>query len=290
MLLSAKMGKAYVVTCAMVSAMVIVVILGFLIANSWQAFLRVGWGLLDAVWNPPKGQFGIVSMVYGSFAVTVIALSIALPLGLATAVFTSEMLSVSMRVYVKSFLELLAGIPSIVYGLMGVAFLSVFVQGAFDLQSGRTLLTGGILLALMVLPTVITLCDDAMHHIPMSYREAARGLGLYPYEVIKDVVLPAAKMDILGAVLLALGRVLGETMAVMLVIGSIDKIPTPFWNVLTPGQTMTSKLGREMAEAAFGSLHFEVMIGMALILLVFVLFFTVVSLTYFYNPERRLYE
>ncbi|MBT3603691.1 MAG: phosphate ABC transporter permease subunit PstC [Candidatus Latescibacteria bacterium] len=290
MFLSAKIGKGYVVTCAMISAMLIVVILCFLAANSWQAFSQVGLGLFGWTWNPPKGQFGMLPMIYGSLAVTVIALGIAFPLGIATAVFTSEMLSATVRVYAKSFLELLAGIPSIVYGLMGVAFLSVFVQDVFVLLSGRTILTGGILLSIMILPTVITLCDDAMHHIPMSYREAARGLGLYKYEVVKDVVLPAAKMDILGALLLALGRVLGETMAVMLVIGSLDKIPTPFWNVLAPGQTITSKLGREMAEAAFGSLHFEAMIAMALILLFFVLTLTVVSLTYFYNPEGRLYE
>lgn len=290
MLLSAKIGKGYVVTCAMMSAMLIVVILVFLAANSWQAFSQIGFGLFDWSWNPPKGQFGILPMVYGSLSVTVIALGIAFPLGIATAIFTSEMLSPTVRVYVKSFLELLAGIPSIVYGLIGVAFLSVFVQDVFALQSGRTILTGGILLSIMVLPTVITLCDDAMHHIPTPYREAAHGLGLYKYEVVKDVVLPAAKMDILGAFLLALGRVLGETMAVMLVIGSLDKVPTPFWNVLTPGQTMTSKLGREMAEAAFGSLHFEAMIAMALILLFFVLMLTVVSLTYFSNLEGRLYE
>lgn len=290
MLLSAKIGKAYVFACAMMSALVIVVILAFLMAYSEQAFWHVGWDLLGLVWNPPKGQFGILPMVYGSLAVAVIALGLALPLGVATAVFTSEILSAKMRIYVKSVLELLAGIPSVVYGLLGVAFLSVFVQSVFDLQSGRTVLTGGLLLAIMVLPTVITLCDDAMHHIPMSYREAARGLGLYPYEIVKDVVLPAAKMNVLGAVLLALGRVLGETMAVMLVIGSMDKVPTPFWHVWVPGQTLTSKLGREMAEAAFGSLHFEAMIAMGFILLVFVLVLTTISLTYFYNPEGRLYE
>lgn len=290
MLGSAKIGKAYVVSCALISAWVIVVILFFLMANSWQAFASVGWGLLGDVWNPPKGQFGILSMIYGSLAVMFIALGIALPLGITTAVFTSEMLPTSRRIYVKSFLELLAGIPSVVYGLLGVAFLSVFVQEVFVLQTGRTLLTGGLLLAVMVLPTVITLCDDALHHIPQSYREAARGLGLYEYEVVMGVVLPAAKMDILGAILLALGRVLGETMAVMLVIGSIDHIPTPFWNVLSSGQTITSKLGREMGEAAFGSLHFEVMIGLALILLFFVLTVTIVSLAYFYNPKGRLYE
>ncbi|RMF65716.1 MAG: phosphate ABC transporter permease subunit PstC, partial [Calditrichaeota bacterium] len=228
--------------------------------------------------------------LYGSLMVTFIALAIALPLGLLTAVFTSELLPGRFRIYVKSLLELLSGIPSIIYGLIGVAFFSVWVEKLFDLQSGRTILTGGLLLAVMVLPTITTLADDALHNVPRKYREAARGLGLYKYEVVKSAVLPNAKGEIVGAVLLALGRVLGETMAVMLVIGSIDKIPTSGFNVLVPGQTITSKLGREMAETAFGSLHFSALICMGLVLLLFVLLTTILALAFFYNPEQRLYE
>ena len=285
-----KIGKTYVVSCAMISAMAILFIIAFLIVHSYQAFAHSGWQLLTTQWNPPKNQYGILPMIYGSFAVTIIALTIALPLGITTAIFTSEILTATTRIYTKTLLELLAGIPSIIYGLIGVTILSVFFQNLFNLQSGRTIFTAGILLAIMVLPTIITLSDDAMHNIPTHYRDAARGLGLYKYEIVTGVVLPAAKTDILGASLLALGRALGETMAVMLVIGSIDKIPTPIFNLWVPGQTITSKLGREIAESAFGSLHFSAMIGMGLILLFFVLTLTTVSLTYFYNPENRLYE
>jgi len=290
MSVSSRVGKGYVVASTFVSAAFILVILLFLVVNSWEAVRQTGWQLFTLEWNPAREKFGIISMIYGSAAITFIALGIALPLGISTAIFTSEMLPARFRLYVKSLLELLAGIPSIIYGLIGIVFLSVWVERAFDLQSGRTILTGGLLLAVMVLPTIITLSDDALHHVPQKYRDAAKSLGFYNYEVIKNAVLPIAKTDIIGAALLAMGRVLGETMAVMLVIGSIDRIPGSVLNFLVPGQTMTSKLGREIAEAAFGSLHFSAMIFMGLILLVFVLLVTIVALTYFYDPEHRLYE
>lgn len=269
--------------------MILVIIL-FLLMNSWDAIRQTGLQLFTSEWNPAQDKFGILPMICGSVAITAIAIAIALPLGIATAIFTSEVLPAGLRLYVKSLLELLAGIPSIIYGLIGVVFLSVWVEQAFDLQSGRTVFTGGLLLAVMVLPTIVTLSDDALHHVPQKYREAAKSLGFYNYEVIRNAVLPIAKPDIIGAALLGLGRVLGETMAVMLVVGSIDRIPEPFYNVFVPGQTLTSKLGREIAETAFGSLHFSAMIFMGLILLVFVLLVTTISLTYFYNPEDRLYE
>ena len=205
---------------------------------------------------------------------------------LAVVIKASEILPAKARFFVKSLLELLAGIPSIVYGLIGVAFFSIWVQEVFDLQSGRTILTAGVLLAIMVLPTIITLTDDALHNVPNNYREAAKGLGLYKYEVVKDTLLPIAKPDIIGAVLLAFGRALGETMAVMLLIGSIDKIPKPFYNWLSPGQTITSKLGREIAETSFGSVHFSAMIFMGLLLFTIVLVITIVAQRVYKNKER----
>jgi len=283
-------GKSYVALSTFLSAGVIVLIITFLVLHSWDAIMQTGWQLFTLDWNPAKARFGMLPMVYGSAAVTVIALAIALPLGLTTAIFTSEMLPRGLRLYVKSLLELLAGIPSIIYGLIGVVFFSVWVGNLFELQSGRTILTAGVLLAVMVLPTIVTLSDDAMHNVPQKYREAAAGLGLYRYEVIRSAVLPAARGDIIGAALLALGRALGETMAVMLVIGSIDRLPQALTNVLVPGQTITSKLGRELAETAFGSLHFSAMIFMGLMLLIVVLVLTTIALTYFTNPEQRLHE
>jgi phosphate ABC transporter permease protein PstC len=290
MSVSSKFGRVYVVGSTFISATLILVIILFLAINSWEAIRQSGLRLFTLEWNPSKEKFGILPMIYGSAAITIISLGIALPLGISAAICTSEILPSRFRLYVKSLLELLAGIPSIIYGLIGIVFLSIWVERAFDLQSGRTIFTGGLLLAVMVLPTIVTLSDDALHNVPQKYREAAKSLGFYRYEVIKNAVLPIAKTDIIGAALLALGRVLGETMAVMLVIGGIDRIPGSFFNVLVPGQTMTSKLGREIAETAFGSLHFSAMIFIGLILLVFVLLITMIALTFFYNPEHRLYE
>ncbi len=286
---SNKIGRAYIIGSTLFSAAVIVIIFLFLIIYSWPVILEQGFHLFTLEWNASQQKFGVLSLLYGSAIVTLLALAFSLPLGLLTALFTSEVLPPSYRIYIKSLLELLAGIPSIVYGLIGVSFLSLWIQSFFDLESGRTLLSGGLLLGVMILPTLITLSDDALHHVPQKYRENARSLGLNPFEVIKEVVLPMAKTDIIGGILLAVGRVLGETMAVMLVIGSIDKIPSPWFNFLSPGQTITSKLGREISEAAFGSLHFSALIFTSLILFLFVLCITFLSLSWT-KSTGRLYE
>ena len=240
-------------------------------------------------WNPSNFKFGILSLLYGTAAVTFIALIIAVPLGVLSAVFTSEILNPKLRIYMKSILELLAGIPSIIFGLIGIAFLSTLVGNIFNLLSGRTILTAGILLSIMILPTIITLSDDALHNVPNHYRESAGSLGLYKYEMIIYLLFPIAKQDIIGSILLALGRAAGETMAVMLVIGGIDKIPKPFYNILMPAQTVTSKLGRELSESAFGSAHFSALVFAGFVLLLIVLIITIISQKLF-NNEFRLYE
>lgn len=286
---SKNIGKSYVVLSTLISTMIIFLILTLLLINSWDAISFSGIELFTLEWAPYLNKFGILSMLYGTLVVTFTALVLSIPLGIATSIFTAEILPKKYRFIVKSLLELLAGIPSIIYGLIGVAFFSIWVQDIFHLQTGRTLLTAGILLSIMVLPTIITLADDAFTNIPVKYREASKGLGLYDYEVIKGALLPIAKSNIIGAVLLALGRALGETMAVMLVIGSIDKIASPVYNLLTPGQTVTSKLGREIAETAFGSVHFSAIIFMGFVLLLVVICFTLIA-QYFSNKTERLYD
>ncbi len=285
-----RLGKSYVLLSALLGVSVILLIFVFLFGYSLPVLTSPEAELFPLDWNPPKMQFGVLPLIYGSVAVTIIALALALPLGVFTAIFTSEMLSGKTRLYVKSLLELLAGVPSIIYGLIGVVFLSTWIESVFDLQSGLTILTGGLLIAVMILPTIITLTDDALQNVPQKYRKAARGVGLQPYEVIKSAVLPIARPDIFGAALLALGRAVGETMAVMLVIGSIDRIPSPITNVLAPGQTMTSKLGRELAEAAFGSEHFSAMVFIGLLLLLIVMCLTFSAQVLLYKPGSRLYE
>jgi len=227
-------------------------------------------------------------MIFGSLIVMVIAMLIALPLGVLSAIYIAETRSDRLRRILKSALEVLAGIPSIVYGLIGVAYLSLWIAKGFELQTGRVILTAGLLLALMILPTIMTLSEDAISGVSRQHRENAASLGLYKYEIIKDLVLPIAKADIAGAALLALGRALGETMAVMLVIGSLDRLPVPLFNVLSSSQTITSKLGREIAESAFGSTHFSVLVFMSLLLVSFTLILTIAAQSLFNKEPYRV--
>lgn len=287
--LSSRVGKNYVLISTFISTSIVFLILILLMVNSFQAISFNNADLFSTEWSPQSDKYGILSMLYGTAIVTFIALILAIPLGITTSIFTAEILPQKYRFIVKSLLELLAGIPSIIYGLIGVAFFSIWIQDFFQIQTGRTLLTAGILLSIMILPTIITLTDDALRSVPQKYREASKGLGLYDYETVKCTLLPIAKSNIIGAILLALGRALGETMAVMLVIGSIDEIASPFYNWLTPGQTITSKLGREITETAFGSVHFSALIFMGFILLLIVLSFTIIA-QYYSKKTQRLYD
>ena len=256
---------------------IIILILITLLIQSGPALLAENNGLLGTRWNPGEGVYGVIPMLFGSIFVMIIATLIAFPIGLMTAIYISETRSSKLRRFFKSVLELLVGIPSIVYGLIGVAYLNIWVADAFDLQSGRVILTAGVLLGIMILPTFLTLTEDAISAVPLKFRENAKSLGLYRHEVFKRIIFPQAKSGIAGAGLLALGRALGETMAVMLVIGSLDRLPSPLFNPLSSGQTITSKLGREVGESAFGSTHFSALVFMSLILVTITITLTILS-------------
>ena len=283
-----KLANLGIYGSTFVSAALVALILLTLLFQSGPAIFEAGHTLHMTQWNPSEGVFGIVPMIVGSFLVMIIALALAVPTGILAAIYIAETRSNSLKRVARSSLEILAGIPSIVYGLIGVAFLSIWIADIFDLQTGRLILTAGILLAVMILPTILSLTEDAISNVPDQYKENAHALGLYRYEVIKEAILPHAKTDIAGAVLLSLGRALGETMAVMLVIGSIDRLPKPIYNVLSSGQTITSKLGREVGESAFGSTHFSVLVFMSLILVALSLFLTIISQTLFRADKHRV--
>lgn len=269
--------RTYSVLSATASIIIVAIIISTLLIQSWPVLMADNTQLLSVEWRPYQGQFGIIPMVFGSVFVTLIAMALAFPIGLLTAIYISETRSSRIRRAYKSMLELLAGIPSIVYGLIGVAYLNIWIADLFDLQSGRIILTAGILLAVMILPTFMTLTEDSISAVPMKYRENAKSLGLYRHEIFKQIIWPQAKGGIAGAGLLALGRALGETMAVMLVIGSLDKLPSPLFNALSSGQTITSKLGREVGESAFGSVHFSALIFISLILVSITVALTILS-------------
>lgn len=258
--------------------------LGMVVVFAWQSqpvWAHAGWEYLwGDQWFFRSERFGARSMLYGTVAVAGIAMLVAAPLGLGASLCTAEMLPRRARLAVKLVIELLAGIPSVVYGLLGVLFLRTWVfdglswAGAEPL-SGDSLLTAGLLLAVMVLPTVMTLADDALRNVPAAQRRAARSLGMTRAEVILFVSLPQAARGLVAALLLALGRALGETIAVFLVVGRQDnQWPAQLLSLgplIQPGQTLSSKLGGSETNLAYGDpLHWGALVGLGALLLVMV--------------------
>jgi len=259
------------------AAATLVALLALLVIQTFPVWRQEGVAgfVLGEVWFYRGERFGALPMIYGTAVVAGIALLLAAPLGLGAAIFTAEGLSGRLRLAVKGTIELLAGVPSVVYGLLGVLVLREVVFRAiepFDPLSGDTLLTGGVLLAVMILPTVMTFADDALRGVPATQRQAARALGLTRTEVVVRVVVPQALPGLLAAVLLGLGRALGETIAVFLVVGRMDNRLPEGWldaaPVIEAGQTLTSKLGGSETFLAYGDpLHWAAISGLALVLL-----------------------
>ncbi len=261
------MLKLWLTTSALIAALAIVVVLGFLLQASWPLLQTRGLSFVtETEWYPYEDIYGMVPVLVGSFWSVALALLIAVPLALAAAIMSVELLPARLRSWVRFSMELMAGIPSVVYGLLGLWLLLPFLEDQFDLLTGRTLLAAGVLLALMILPTLMVLAEDAISGVASEQRDSALQLGLDWPALLRRVVLPQAWPGIRVAILLALGRAMGETVAVMLVVGSLDRLPEPFYNLLQPAQTLTSRIGREMAEADMGSLHWAALMNGGLVL------------------------
>ncbi len=242
------------------------------LVQSLPVWRQEGIGYITGIkWFYRANLFGALPMIYGTLVVAFIALLLAAPIGISAALFTAEILPPRVRLVLKILVELLAGVPSVVYGLLGILYLRNWVYHLltpFDPLSGDTLLTAGILLAVMILPTVMTLSDDALRGVPAAQRHAARGLGLTRAETALGLTLPQALPGIGAALLLGLGRAFGETIAVFLVVGRQDNQPLAWRSLIEAGQTLTSKLGGSETNIAYGdSLHWAAMVGLGLILL-----------------------
>jgi len=229
--------------------------------------------LFGETWNPTGAtpSYGTVPLWVGTILVTIGAMAIATPLGVACAIFISELATPRIRNIVKPVVELLAGIPSVVYGFFGLVFLTDVIRVRFDIPSGETWLAGSILLAVMALPTIISVAEDAISAVPREYREGSMGLGANHWQTISRVIVPSALSGITAALILGMGRAVGETMAVLMVTGNAAVIPDPIYNVLSPVRTLTGTLGIEMGEVAIGSTHYHALFGVALLLLLITL-------------------
>ncbi|MBI1194855.1 MAG: phosphate ABC transporter permease subunit PstC [Gammaproteobacteria bacterium] len=251
----------------------------YVIGESAPVFKHAGINFfLGHEWYYRDSLFGALPMIYGSLAVSLVALTVAVPIAIPASIWTAELLPVRWRSLAKGVIELLAGIPSVIYGLIAVIYLREWVYDLFSpwfLTSGDSLLTAGLILAVMILPTITTLADDALCSVPEQQRMAARGLGLNSMETILYVSLPQAAPGIFSAVVLGFGRAVGETIAVFLVVGRMDgQLPNStglLHSLLGTGQTLTSKLGGAELFLAYGDkLHWSAMMGLALVLLMLI--------------------
>jgi phosphate transport system permease protein len=223
--------------------------------------------LLSGRWVPVSFQeesFGLLPLITGSLLVTVLAMVLTIPFGVGASVYISELARPLEREILKPFIEILAGIPSVVIGFFGLVVLAPLVKGAFGLPTGFTALTGAALLALMAIPTVISISEDAIRSVPESYKAASLALGASRMQTIWRVTVPAALPGIVAAVMLGTGRVIGETMAVMMVTGNAAVITgSPFKSV----RTMTATIAAEMGEVPFGSDHYRALFCVGIVLL-----------------------
>ena len=223
--------------------------------------------LLGSRWIPvsfQKESFGLLPLITGSLLVTALATILTIPFGIGAAVYISELARPTEREILKPFIEVLASIPSVVIGFFGLVVLVPLIKSSFGLSTGLTALAGAVLLALMAIPTVVSISEDAIRSVPASYKAASLALGASKMQTIWKVTVPAALPGIVAAIMLGIGRVIGETMAVMMVTGNAAVITaSPFNSV----RTMTATIAAEMGEVAFGSTHYRALFCVGIVLL-----------------------
>jgi phosphate transport system permease protein len=216
-----------------------------------------------------RPQYGILALAIGSLSVALIAMVIAVPFGLGAAVFVSEFCTGKVKETLKIVIEMLAAVPSVVWGFIGMMVLGPLIMRATGAPVGVNLLNGGIILALMSVPIIVSVGEDALKAVPDSYREAALSLGATRWEIVCRVLFPAAKNGLLAAVLLGVGRAIGETMAVLMATGHAVQIPN---GLLDPVRTLTATIAAELGETVEGDTHYRVLflIGVVLFAVTFV--------------------
>ena len=279
------LGFRWLTRIAAISVLLILAaVIVSLIIGSLPALRTFGFGfLVTEVWNPVTEKFGALPAIYGTLVTSAIAMLIAVPIGLLIAMFLTELCPQSLRRPIGIAIELLAGIPSIIYGIWGLFVFAPFLQetlqpflidtlgnlpGIGALFAGPPygigILTAGLILAIMVLPFITSISRDVFEAVPPMLKEAAYGLGCTTWEVMRYVVLPYTRIGVIGGVMLALGRALGETMAVTFVIGNAHRIAT---SILAPGTTISATIANEFTEAV-GDLYTSSLIALGLILFV----------------------
>ncbi len=268
----ADMGAKWVfLICAVVALLILILVTYFIFKDGFSALLKIGFGdfLFGTEWNPEGGEFGILSFVLNSIYLMIGTLIIAAPLGIGCAIFLAEIAPSRVREVVRPAIDLLVGIPSVVYGLVGITFLCPLI-GELSGGSGHTLLAAIIVVAVMILPTVVSISEDSIRSVPRHHKEGALALGATHWQAIWRVTLPAARAGIVSALILSMGRAVGEALAAYMVIGNaFAMVNSP----LDPARTLTSHIVGEIPEIAPNTLHFGALFATGIVLLVMILIF-----------------
>jgi len=262
---SDRLARYVVFISATVSFIVLLAIAVFIFRDGYPAFREIGFldFLFGDVWRPGQEQYGILTMIVGSVVVTFGSLLLAVPLGIACAILLAEVAPFKIRQILRPAVELLVGIPSVVYGLVGLVLLVPAVREIGG--NGFSVLAASIVLMAMVLPTIISISEDSIRAVPASYKEGALALGATHWQTIRSVLLPAAKSGIGASVVLGMGRAVGETMAMIMVIGNSITFPT---SPLDPARTLTGNIAVEISYAT--GLHESALFATGIVLFVFI--------------------
>ena len=263
---------------AAISVVILFMITLFLFIEGVPIFEKVNIKefLFGKYWYPTSDppDFGIFPLIIGSISVTIISAIIAIPLGVATAVYLAEIASCRLREIVKPIVELLALIPSVVIGFFGMVVVAPFLQDTFGIATGLNLFNAALMLAFMSVPTICSISEDALHSVPVSLKEASLALGATPLETILRVTLPASISGIVTAIILGMSRAIGETMVALMVAGGAAMVPG---SIFDPVRPLPASIAAEMAEAPYRGDHYHALFAIGIVLFVFTFIFNLIA-------------
>ena len=236
--------------------------------------------ILGMNWLPSSNEFGILPMIMSSLLITAISLVLAIPLSLSCAIYLEEIASDKVKKLFKPIIQTLAGIPSVIYGFFGLTLIVPLIRQNFG-GTGFSIITASIILAIMVLPTIISVSQDAIKSVPSHYKEASFGLGSTHWQVIKNIVFPVALPGIITAIILGIGRAVGETLAVLMVVGNVNVVPT---SIFDSARTLTSNIALEMGYAT--GIHYNALFMTAVVLFIIILMLMLISTFVQYKLRR----
>jgi phosphate transport system permease protein len=266
----------------------VLLIFTFLIREGLPALFEVPISSLVSVrWYPIEDYYGLLPLIGGSLVVTLGAALFAVPLGLASAIFIAEVAPRWLREVLKPLVEVLGGLPSVLLGFIGILVLAPFLRTALNLPTGLSAFTGALLLGGISIPTIVSVAEDALDAVPKTYRDASLALGATEWQTIWRVTLPAARSGVLTAVMLGIGRALGETMTVMMVTGNAPVLPRGLNALFMPARTMTATIAAEMGEVANGSVHYHTLFLIGIILFVISVTVNIVAASVVFSQRRR---